>query len=183
MYGELSSEMIRDRIFVGLFDDVLSEKMQLDPNLTLEKAVSMAHQSKAVHKQQGIVRGTTFHSGELGSEHMEAVNSKRGDKFKSAVNKHKSPGKSAVNKQPTKKADKCSRCGKAPWHNRQQCPAKDAQCHKCQKTGHYSACCYTTQVSAMTEDTENTVLGAIELDSDKQWLSTIVYTKQDKRCL
>ena len=29
----------------------------------------------------------------------------------------------------------------------------------------------------MTEDTENTFLGAIELDSDKQWLSTIVLNK------
>ena len=166
--------MICDCIVVGLLDDGLSEKMQLDPNLTLEKAVSMARQSKAVHKQQGIIRGTTSHSGELGSEHTEAGNSRWGDKFKSATNKHKSPGKSAVNKQPTKKADKCSRCGKAPWHNKQQCPAKDAQCHKCQKAGHYSACCYTRQVSAMTEDTENTFLGANELDSDKQWLSTIV---------
>ena len=30
-YGELHSEMIRDRIVVGLLDDGLSEKMQLEP--------------------------------------------------------------------------------------------------------------------------------------------------------
>ena len=35
-YGELHSEMICDCIVVGLLDDGLSEKMQLDPNLTLE---------------------------------------------------------------------------------------------------------------------------------------------------
>ena len=29
----------------------------------------------------------------------------------------------------------------------------------------------------MTEDTENTFLGAVELDSDKQWLSTILLNK------
>ena len=51
--------MIRDRIVVGLLNDGLSEIMQLDPNLTLERAVSMACQSEAVHKQQGIVRGTS----------------------------------------------------------------------------------------------------------------------------
>ena len=66
-YGELHSEMIRDRIVVGLLDDGLSEKMQLDPNLTLERAVSMARQSETVHKQQGIVRGTSLKSGELES--------------------------------------------------------------------------------------------------------------------
>ena len=108
--------------------------MQLDLNITLEKAVFMARQSEAVHKQQRTVRATTSHSGELESENMEAVNSRWGDKSKSATNKHKSP------EQPTKKTNKCSRCGKAPWHNRQQCPAKGAQ-YKCQKTGHYSVCC------------------------------------------
>ena len=32
--------MIRDRIVVGIQDAKLSEKMQLDPDLTLEKAVT-----------------------------------------------------------------------------------------------------------------------------------------------
>ena len=90
----------------------------------------MARQSEAVYKQQGIVRGTSHKSGELESE---AVNSRRGDN---------------TARQPTKgqrTQNKCPRCGKTPWHNRQQCPAKDAQCHKCQKTGHYCACCCSRQ--------------------------------------
>ena len=70
--------------------------MQLDPNLTLERAVSMARQSEAVHKQQGIVRGTSHKSGELESENMEAVNSRRGDKVKSATQKHIPPGKTTT---------------------------------------------------------------------------------------
>ena len=45
--------------------------------------------------------------------------------------------------------------------------------------GHYSACCYTGQISTVTEDTENTFLGAIELDSDKQWLSPLVLNKTE----
>ena len=173
--------MIRNRIVVGLLDDGLSEKMQLDPNLTLERAVSMARQSEAVHKQQGIVRGTSLKSGELESENMEAVNSRQGDKIKSATQKHIPPGKTTAARQPTKSQrtqNKCPRCGKTPWHNRQQCPAKDAQCHKCQKTGHYSACCYSRQISSVTETTNNTFLGAIESgSSDKQWLTTIMLNK------
>ena len=76
-------------------------------------------------------------------------------------------------------SNKCSRCGKTPWHNRQQCPAKDVQYHKCQRTGHYySAYCYAKQISVVTEDTENTFLGAIESSTnDKQWLSTIKLNK------
>ena len=68
--------MIHDQIMVGLLDDGLSEKMQLDSHLTLEKAVSMARQGEAVYKQQGIVRGTSHEKGELELENLEAVNSR-----------------------------------------------------------------------------------------------------------
>ena len=37
-YGTFESEMIRDRLVVGIRDTVLSEKLQLDAELTLEKA-------------------------------------------------------------------------------------------------------------------------------------------------
>jgi hypothetical protein len=36
--------MIRDRIVVGIKDANLSDKMQLDPDLTLKKATDMARQ-------------------------------------------------------------------------------------------------------------------------------------------
>ena len=46
-YGALYDEMIRDRIVhvVGLLDAGLSMKLQMDPDLTLDKAVTMARQS------------------------------------------------------------------------------------------------------------------------------------------
>ncbi|KAI5753082.1 hypothetical protein M8J77_023272 [Diaphorina citri] len=34
----------------------------------------------------------------------------------------------------------CYSCGNA-WHPRSSCPAKDAQCTTCSKTGHYSRVC------------------------------------------
>ena len=39
-YSDLHDEMIRDRIVVGLRDARLSEKLQLDPDLMLEKAIT-----------------------------------------------------------------------------------------------------------------------------------------------
>ena len=51
-YGTLNDELIRDRIVVGIRNQSLSEKMQLDETLTLEKAARMARESKAVKKQQ-----------------------------------------------------------------------------------------------------------------------------------
>ena len=48
--------MIRDRIVVGLLDVKLSERLQLNSNLTLESAVTQARQSEEVHKQQTVVQ-------------------------------------------------------------------------------------------------------------------------------
>ena len=41
-YHDLHDEMIRDRIVVGLRDSNLSERLQTDPELTLDKAIMMA---------------------------------------------------------------------------------------------------------------------------------------------
>ena len=49
--------MIRDKLVVGLRDAKLSEKLQFDSELTLEKAVNQARQSEAVKKQQHILKG------------------------------------------------------------------------------------------------------------------------------
>ena len=58
VYGQLRDEMIRDKLVVGLLDASLSEKMQLDAELTSDKAIALACQSEAVYKQQPVVRGT-----------------------------------------------------------------------------------------------------------------------------
>ena len=57
-YGALEGEMICDRLVVGIRDSSLSERLQLDPDLTLEKAKKFIRQREAVHEQQGILSGT-----------------------------------------------------------------------------------------------------------------------------
>lgn len=51
-YGQFYSEMIRDRLVVGLRDNRLPEQLQMDLMLTLEKAVIRICQSELVKKQQ-----------------------------------------------------------------------------------------------------------------------------------
>ena len=55
-YGVLTNEMIRDRLVVGIRDEVLSERLQLDPDLTLEKTKKMVRQCEAVHEQQLVLK-------------------------------------------------------------------------------------------------------------------------------
>ena len=53
-FGVLKDQLIRDRIVVGLQNKKLSEKLQLDPKLTLAKAMAQARQSEEVKKQQSF---------------------------------------------------------------------------------------------------------------------------------
>ena len=45
-YGSLQSEMIRDRIVVGLCDHKLSECLQSEADLTLKRVIATGCQSK-----------------------------------------------------------------------------------------------------------------------------------------
>ena len=151
-YGGLRDEMIRDRIVVGLRDSSLSEKLQLEADLTLEKAVTSARQREAVKKQQKVVRAE-------GSSNVDAVHSKqtRPKSAKSVQSK-----KQAYN--PVTGSDLCTRCGRHSHRGNQQCPARDAQCRKCHKQGHFQAMCRTKSVKAVTtEDSEDEAfVGAVE---------------------
>ena len=56
-FGTLRNDLIRDRIVLGLKDKKLSEHLQVDPYLTLEKAVTKVRQSKTVKKPQTFLQG------------------------------------------------------------------------------------------------------------------------------
>lgn len=53
-YCDLRDQMIRDRIVVGICDNALSERLQLDPKLTLEKVKALLRQCEAVPKQHAV---------------------------------------------------------------------------------------------------------------------------------
>ena len=60
-YGALKTDLIRDRLVVGIRDAIaarLSEKLQLQDSLALEKAAAEARQSEAVKGQQAKVRNS-----------------------------------------------------------------------------------------------------------------------------
>ena len=54
-YSVLHDEMIRNRIIVGIRNTHLSEKLQLDSELTLEKAVTQVRQSEVIKQQQSLL--------------------------------------------------------------------------------------------------------------------------------
>ena len=64
-YGALKLELICDRFVVGIRDSSLSQRLQLDPELTLEKAQTIIHQKEAVKDQQETLKSSNLESGGL----------------------------------------------------------------------------------------------------------------------
>ena len=135
-YGELQSEMIRDRLVVGIRDSALSERLQMDAELTLEKAKKAVRQREAVHEQQRELSGTeptkleVLHYGNRGTRRRQ---------------RDRGGGRTSKPKTSTS----CTRCGKEA-HPREKCPAKDAECNRCKKRGHYGAVCRSKTVAAVS---------------------------------
>ena len=133
-YGSLLDEMIRDRIVVGIRDQSLSERLQLDARLTLESAKTLFRQREAVHEQQSLRDSPKQ---ELSVDFVKGK-PPRGTSFKPA------------DKYQSTDSKKCSRCGKAP-HPRHLCPAKEAICHKCRKRDHYSLQCRSKAIAEVKQ--------------------------------
>ena len=164
-YGDLHDEMIRDRIVVGIRNAQLSEKLQLDSELTLEKAVTQVRQSEAIKQQQPLLRGgSTKQDTPVG-----AVQAKRKSQRMYQSSGRQNSG--ATQKQPGSNQG-CTRCGKIPAHDRQQCPAKDAVCRKCNKKGHFQAVCRSTVkvgrvLSQDEQNLDDVFMGAVEKLGEK----------------
>ena len=59
-YGTMTPELIHDRLIVGILDSELSERLQLIPDLLLEKAKEMVRQNEAVHEQQQELKNSVL---------------------------------------------------------------------------------------------------------------------------
>ena len=178
-YGDLKDEMIRDRLVVGIRDVSISQQLQIDAGLTLEKAKTKIRQREAVGEQQKELQGATKNATsleEVGSQWRHKSDQPR----RGFTNKSRTSGKERTRDFQSTKS--CSRCGKEP-HSRDKCPARDATCHRCTKKGHYGSQCRTKQMANVT--TEN-VLGTAFLDTvagkrSTAWHSTVKLNNQLKK--
>ncbi|XP_070390988.1 uncharacterized protein [Dermacentor albipictus] len=127
-FKEMKERLIRDRFVVGLRDHLLSEELQMDPNLTLSTALAKARTSETVKKQQAELK-----------EHEGTIP----EACVAAVKPEKTPGKSKKftrGHKPAYREKSCSFCA-GPFHPRNSCPAIQERCRFCRTLGHFKKAC------------------------------------------
>ena len=132
--------MIRDRLIVGIRNEVLSKRLQMESNLTLEKAKNLIRQREAVQQQQSILKN---------SKSLEAISktkSRVGRRQKRVVPLSQPMTRQSLPNQPVQNSKICRRCGKSS-HPRQLYPAKDVTCFRCNRKDHYSMQCLSKTVN------------------------------------
>ena len=162
-YGELKEELLRDRIVVGIRDMALSERLQLEPDLSLERAKKIVRQKEAV------------------KDHSQELNSTKRDQTsidavkKASRTPHRASG-GHTNNGTKNSGEKqfCKRCGKNHGPT-DKCPAKKATCYKCNRKGHFSSQCLSSKPATATtsELTVDTFLGAMSINGESSWTISI----------
>ena len=172
-YGQLTDELVRDRLVVGLSDARLSERMQMEKDLDLEKAINMARQSEEIKKQQSTLRSD---SGTVQMDVSSVDRVFRGKtKEKPKPHLSKSYGAKAHSSQSS---SQCYKCGGAP-HPRLECPANDVKCRSCGKMGHYQRVCLAGKaVHGIEEEEDGWFLGSVTPGADPWTVQIKVMDKQ-----
>ena len=138
-YGQLHDEIVLDRLVVGLCDKILSEQLQLNSELRLERAMMCARQSEQVKKQQDLLKSNfkaeTTDVDSVQTKHKFDISKGRQQKMQV-----RTYNKSSYQTQPGNQTW-CVWCGRRPAHSKNQFPARDVACNQCQKKGHYAKVC------------------------------------------
>ena len=150
-YGNLTKELLQDQLVVGICDSSLSEHLQMDLELTLEKAKRIARQRKVV------------------KDHHQQLSGAMGDQITIDYIKNTeetTPRQSGLgsNEKP------CKRCGK-DHKPTDKCPARNATCFKCNHKGHFSAQCLS-KTATTSELTVETFLGVVS-SNEESWACSL----------
>ena len=176
-YGTLKEQMIRDRIVVGILNTGLSERMQSEANLTLEKAKTMARQKEAIAEQNSQLRGDGSKQapillGQVRGNPSSRPTSRRRD---IAVRSDKRSSVTDATRVSLGKPQ-CTRCGRSKHQTGDRCPAKEATCHKCNRIGHYQSQCFSKTVAATTNELslDTAFVGTVSSKQQLSWTTTLL---------
>lgn len=139
-FGDKVDDMIRDQLLEHLHSDDIRQRLLLEPDLTLQKATTLATQLEAA------------------TEHARRMTADRDAPVRAVqVKPHYARGKHRPTSRPTtapasSTRKSCFRCG-SDRHlaNSSQCPAAKVFCKLCNKKGHFARVCRSASANDVRE--------------------------------
>jgi len=145
---------------VGISDKILPERLQMEPELTLEKAKHLIRQKGAVWELGSVLKNS-----KEAESTLDRVASASSGRRKQQPGFRRSSSQFQRQRQVSHTGNRCKRCG-GKSHPIQQCPARDIICFKCNRKGHFKKHCISKTVAAITEDTAQLELQGAEGEPD-----------------
>jgi len=162
-FGETVEDNILGQVIEKCYDGYLREKLlQQGDTLTLEKAQTLGRAIEHAKKD------TVLLGGEKSASLQENVDVNQVKKTTTTSNK---------------KSKNCFRCGRDDHlANDEKCRAKDAECRKCKRVGHYAKCCRSSNSGKdnnKEEDHQVKVVEQTSQDTDEYNHEYINYACKD----
>jgi len=144
VYHDMTSEFVKDRLMVGLYDEQTRGRLMRERTLTLENAVEIAKTAEAAKTQlkQTARRGQSASVNAMqkkkGSQtHSQSKNAHRENQGRNqyrndTMNREQSSGQSRT---------QCKFCGRNHPRGAKFCPAFGKTCNSCGKKNHFGSVC------------------------------------------
>lgn len=128
--------MLRDQLVENVNSHGIRERLLLEIDLTLNKAITIATQMEAAAEQAKMI------SNQTSVPEIQATGVPTVDRYKRKSSKFSA----------TSSTRACYRCGSIEHlANDSRCPAVSVKCNNCQKFGHFSRVCRSTQTRSVRE--------------------------------
>lgn len=148
-YEKLEDSILRDRIIIGIKSKTTRERLLIENDLNLQKAIDICRAAEQLKLQMNKIDNN--------SEITPTV----------AIIKKKMK----ATQQTSGSTSECNRCGTT--HGPRACPAYQKTCTKCQKLNHFAKCCRSRKVQAIHKPKEKDSSSEDDSSKDELYVSAL----------
>ncbi|XP_028412151.1 uncharacterized protein K02A2.6-like [Dendronephthya gigantea] len=162
----LKTSLLRDRIVLGVRDDVTRKRLLQEGKLTLRKALDICRTHEKTTSQLKVIAGK---EDEVHRVNISKYNRKYSAAARNAKGYQAARKTNEVSSKLTHKGkiNKCKFCGAEHIMKKEACKAWGKQCNKCKGLNHFARCCSALKPTHVVRDDSSS-------DSSTEWVFPVI---------